>query len=168
MMALHCIDLSSYIEYATIENNGWDYTDRDTTTDIVCNFGSEGETDDPNVIGLRRRLIKNAFAALLCSRGPAMFFAGDEFCNTQFGNNNAYCQDNIISWLDWGRLEEFKEIHDFVRHYDSVQERASYTQKDDKAFILPVSGNQCAQRYTVQCLNGLQDKAYRHHVCRKK
>ena len=45
-----------------------------------------------------------------------MFFAGDEFCNTQFGNNNAYCQDNIISWLDWSRLEEFKEIHDFVRH----------------------------------------------------
>ena len=45
-----------------------------------------------------------------------MFFAGDEFCNTQFGNNNAYCQDNIISWLDWSRLEKFKEIHDFVRH----------------------------------------------------
>ena len=45
-----------------------------------------------------------------------MFFAGDEFCNTQFGNNNAYCQDNIISWLDWNRLKEYKEIHDFVRH----------------------------------------------------
>ena len=44
-----------------------------------------------------------------------MFFAGDEFCNTQFGNNNAYCQDNIISWLDWNRLEEYQEIHDFVR-----------------------------------------------------
>ena len=46
----------------------------------------------------------------MCSRGPAMFLAGDEFCNTQFGNNNAYCQDNIISWLDWNRLEEYKEI----------------------------------------------------------
>ena len=44
-----------------------------------------------------------------------MFFAGDEFCNTQFGNNNAYCQDNIISWLDWNRLEEYREIHDFAR-----------------------------------------------------
>ena len=44
-----------------------------------------------------------------------MFFAGDEFCNTQYGNNNAYCQDNIISWLDWERLEKYKEIHDFVK-----------------------------------------------------
>ena len=103
-------DLYSYTEKHN-EKNGWNNTNGHS-----WNCGAEGETDDPNVNGLRRRLIKNAFAALLCSRGPAMFFAGDEFCNTQFGNNNAYCQDNIISWLDWSRLEEFKEIHDFVRH----------------------------------------------------
>lgn len=107
-------DLYSYNEKHN-EKNGWNNTDGDNNGHS-WNCGAEGETDDPNVNGLRRRLIKNAFAALLCSRGPAMFFAGDEFCNTQFGNNNAYCQDNIISWLDWGRLEEFKEIHDFVRH----------------------------------------------------
>lgn len=107
-------DLYSYNEKHT-EKNGWNNTDGDNNGHS-WNCGAEGETDDPNVNGLRRRLIKNAFAALLCSRGPAMFFAGDEFCNTQFGNNNAYCQDNIISWLDWSRLEEFKEIHDFVRH----------------------------------------------------
>lgn len=107
-------DLYSYNDKHN-EKNGWNNTDGDNNGHS-WNCGVEGETDDPNVNGLRRRLIKNAFAALLCSRGPAMFFAGDEFCNTQFGNNNAYCQDNIISWLDWSRLEEFKEIHDFVRH----------------------------------------------------
>lgn len=99
-------DLYSYNEKHN-EKNGWNNTDGDNNGHS-WNCGAEGETDDPNVNGLRRRLIKNAFAALLCSRGPAMFFAGDEFCNTQFGNNNAYCQDNIISWLDWSRLEEFK------------------------------------------------------------
>lgn len=107
-------DLYSYNEKHN-EKNGWNNTDGDNNGHS-WNCGAEGETDDPNVNGLRRHLIKNAFAALLCSRGPAMFFAGDEFCNTQFGNNNAYCQDNIISWLDWSRLEKFKEIHDFVRH----------------------------------------------------
>lgn len=107
-------DLYSYNEKHN-EKNGWNNTDGDNNGHS-WNCGAEGETDDPNVNGLRRRLIKNAFAALLCSRGPAMFFAGDEFCNTQFGNNNAYCQDNIISWLDWSRLEKFKELHDFVRH----------------------------------------------------
>lgn len=107
-------DLYSYNEKHN-EKNGWNNTDGDNNGHS-WNCGAEGETDDPNVNGLRRRLIKNAFAALLYSRGPAMFFAGDEFCNTQFGNNNAYCQDNIISWLDWSRLEKFKEIHDFVRH----------------------------------------------------
>ena len=97
------------------EKNGWDNTDGDNNGHS-WNCGFEGETDDQGVNGLRSRLVKNAFATLLCSRGPAMFFAGDEFCNTQFGNNNAYCQDNIISWLDWNRLEEYKEIHDFSRH----------------------------------------------------
>ena len=81
-------DLYSYNEKHN-EKNGWNNTDGDNNGHS-WNCGAEGETDDPNVNGLRRRLIKNAFAALLCSRGPAMFFAGDEFCNTQFGNNNAY------------------------------------------------------------------------------
>ena len=87
-MALHCMILYSYNEKHN-EKNGWNNTDGDNNGHS-WNCGAEGETDDPNVNGLRRRLIKNAFAALLCSRGPAMFFAGDEFCNTQFGNNNAY------------------------------------------------------------------------------
>ncbi len=96
------------------EKNGWNNSDGDNNGHS-WNCGWEGETNDPVINGLRHRLVKNAFAALLCSRGAAMFFAGDEFCNTQFGNNNAYCQDNEISWLDWSRLEKYQEIHDFVR-----------------------------------------------------
>ena len=96
------------------EKNGWNNTDGDNNGNS-WNCGEEGETQNPEIEGLRRRMVKNAFTALLCSRGSAMFFAGDEFCNTQFGNNNAYCQDNIISWLDWNRLKEYQEIHDYVR-----------------------------------------------------
>ena len=106
-------DLYSY-NHKHNEKNGWNNTDGDNNGHS-WNCGYEGETTDVEVNNLRHRLIKNAFAALLCSRGAAMFFAGDEFCNTQYGNNNAYCQDNEISWLDWSRLEKYKEIHDFVR-----------------------------------------------------
>ena len=69
-----------------------------------------------DVLRLRFQMIKNACAVLMCSRGTPMFFAGDEFGNTQYGNNNAYCQDNEISWLDWGRLDENREIFDFFRY----------------------------------------------------
>lgn len=55
-----------------------------------------------------------------------MFYAGDEFCNTQFGNNNAYCQDNIISWLDWTRLEKYQEIHDFFRYMIAFRENIRF------------------------------------------
>lgn len=96
------------------EANGWNNTDGDNSV-TSWNCGAEGETDDPEINGLRMRMIKNAFATLFFSRGAVMFYAGDEFCNTQFGNNNAYCQDNEVSWLDWTRLKKYREIHDFVR-----------------------------------------------------
>ena len=96
------------------------------------NCGAEGATDDPEIEGLRRRMVKNAFATLMCSRGPAMFFAGDEFCNTQFGNNNSYCQDNITSWLDWNRLEEYKEIHDFFRYMIRLRKDNAILRKTTK------------------------------------
>ena len=61
-----------------------------------------------------------------------MFFAGDEFCNTQFGNNNSYCQDNITSWLDWNRLEEYKEIHDFFRYMIRLRKDNAILRKTTK------------------------------------
>ncbi len=114
------------------EKNGWDNTDGDNNGNS-WNCGVEGETDDPEIKALRRRMIKNAFATLMCSRGPAMFYAGDEFCNTQFGNNNAYCQDNPISWLDWTRLETYKEIHDFFRYMIAFRKNHPILRKPTKA-----------------------------------
>lgn len=106
-------DLYAYNEKHN-EKNGWNNTDGDNANNS-WNCGIEGETDDPTVLSLRKRLRKNAFAVLMCSRGAAMFLAGDEFCNTQFGNNNAYCQDNITSWLDWSRLEKYSDMFEFCR-----------------------------------------------------
>ena len=97
------------------EKNGWNNTDGDNNGNS-WNCGVEGETDDPQIIGMRRRMARNAFTILMCSRGIPMFLAGDEFLNTQFGNNNAYCQDNITSWLDWRRLEENRDIFRFFRY----------------------------------------------------
>ena len=97
------------------EKNGWNNTDGDNNGNS-WNCGVEGETEDPAVNELRRRMCRNAFALLMCSRGVPMFLAGDEFCNTQFGNNNSYCQDNIISWLDWNRLEENQDMFSFFQY----------------------------------------------------
>lgn len=104
------------------EKNGWDNTDG-ANDNNSWNCGVEGETDDPEVLTLRNRLRKNAFALLMCSRGSAMFLAGDEFCNTQFGNNNAYCQDNIISWLDWNRKEEYNEMFEFCKFMINLRKK---------------------------------------------
>ena len=123
-------DLYSYNQKHN-EKNGWNNTDGDNNGHS-WNCGVEGQADDPQIEGLRRRLVKNAFAALMCSRGPAMFLAGDEFCNTQFGNNNAYCQDNIISWLDWNRLEEYQEIHDFARFMIHFRQNHPILRKNTK------------------------------------
>ena len=79
------------------------------------NCGAEGETNDPEVLALRERQMKNAFTILLTSRGIPMILAGDEFANTQHGNNNAYCHDNEISWLDWNGLEKNSSLFYCVR-----------------------------------------------------
>jgi glycogen operon protein len=72
---------------------------------LSTNYGVEGPTDDPTIRELRFRHMRNMLATLLLSRGTPMLLAGDEFARTQAGNNNAYCQDNEISWLDWDRLD---------------------------------------------------------------
>ncbi|MCI9334896.1 MAG: glycogen debranching enzyme [Lachnospiraceae bacterium] len=111
-------DLYSYNEKHN-EENGWNNTDG-SNDNRSWNCGVEGDTDDPDVLSLRFRMMRNACAVLMCSRGTPMFFAGDEFGNSQSGNNNAYCQDNEISWLDWGLLEknrDFFEFFKFMIHY---------------------------------------------------
>lgn len=107
-------DLYSYNEKHNLDN-GWDNTDG-ANDNRSWNCGVEGETDESEVMKLRKKLIKNACAVLMCSRGTPMFLAGDEFCNTRFGNNNPYCQDNEISWLDWRNLEKNRDIFTFFQY----------------------------------------------------
>ena len=95
--------------------NGWNNTDG-SDDNRSWNCGEEGETDDPRIMFLRRKLAKNAMAVLLMSRGTPMFLAGDEFLNTQYGNNNAYCQDNEVSWLNWHRKRENEDHWNFTKH----------------------------------------------------
>ncbi|MCI8402954.1 MAG: glycogen debranching protein GlgX [Lachnospiraceae bacterium] len=97
------------------EKNGWNNTDG-SDANHSWNCGIEGDTADPAVLSLRRRMMRNAFALLMCSRGTPMFLAGDEFCNSQSGNNNAYCQDNITSWLDWNLLEKNRDMFRFFQY----------------------------------------------------
>lgn len=111
-------DLYSYNEKHN-ESNGWNNTDG-ANDNRSWNCGAEGDTDDPEILKLRYRMIRNACAVLMCSRGTPMFLAGDEFGNTQFGNNNSYCQDSPISWLDWTYLDKNKDLHEFFKfmiHY---------------------------------------------------
>ena len=70
------------------------------------NCGEEGETDDQVVLALRRRQMRNLLALTLLSSGTPMLLAGDEFGRTQRGNNNAYCQDNEVSWINWTHSDE--------------------------------------------------------------
>lgn len=106
-------DLYSYNEKHN-EDNGWNNTDGNDDN-RSWNCGVEGETEDPEVLRLRFRMIKNACAVLMCSRGTPMFLAGDEFGDTRFGNNNPYCQDNEISWLDWKRLKTNQTLYQFFK-----------------------------------------------------
>lgn len=79
------------------------------------NWGIEGETDDSEINKLRDKLMKNFISILMLSQGVPMMLGGDEFKRTQRGNNNAYCQDNEISYYDWRLLEKNKEFFEFVR-----------------------------------------------------
>ncbi|GAB4510265.1 MAG: glycogen debranching protein GlgX [Anaerolineae bacterium] len=108
------MDLFSYNHkhnYANGENN------QDGTNDNYSwNCGLEGPTLDPAVMSLRYRLIKNAIALLMVSRGIPMLLMGDEMGRSQTGNNNAYCHDSPLTWLDWSLLEKNADLFDFTRH----------------------------------------------------
>ena len=96
------------------EENNWNNTDG-ADDNRSWNCGIEGETSDPEINKLRRRMVRNAAAVLMMSRGTPMFFMGDEFGNSQGGNNNAYCQDNNIAWLNWKDLDSNRDLHDFFK-----------------------------------------------------
>jgi glycogen operon protein len=106
-------DLVSY-ERKHNEANGQD--NRDGADDNhSANYGVEGESDDPAIDAVRRRQIKNFLLTLAIARGVPMLLGGDEFRRTQRGNNNAYCQDNATSWVDWSLPDRHDEILRFAR-----------------------------------------------------
>jgi glycogen operon protein len=114
-------DLVSY-NYKHNEANGED--NRDGMDDNMSwNCGAEGRTDDPGVEELRSRQIKNFCAILFLSQGVPMFVSGDEIRRTQGGNNNAYCQDNEISWFDWNLVEENADMLRFFREMIALRNR---------------------------------------------
>jgi glycogen operon protein len=106
-------DLVSY-NHKHNEANGEDNRDGDDHNNS-WNCGVEGPTDDPEINALRMRQMRNFLGTLLLSQGVPMITAGDEFGRTQHGNNNAYCQDNEISWLNWDISEEGQQLLDFTR-----------------------------------------------------
>lgn len=106
-------DLVSY-RYKHNEANGENNHDG-TDYSFSENYGAEGETTDAGIEALRKKQIKNFLLTLLVSRGVPMLLGGDEFRRTQDGNNNAWCQDNEMSWYDWGCMEQHSEIFRFTR-----------------------------------------------------
>lgn len=106
-------DLVSYNDKHN-EANGENNQDG-TNNNFSQNYGEEGGTKDAGIESVRKRQIKNFLLTLLVSRGVPMLLGGDEFRRTQGGNNNAYCQDNEMSWYDWSYLEQHKEIFRFTK-----------------------------------------------------
>ncbi|MFN7918198.1 MAG: glycogen debranching protein GlgX [Vicinamibacterales bacterium] len=106
-------DLVSYNEKHN-EANGEENRDGDNNN-MSWNCGVEGPTDDPAIVALRQRQVRNFLATLLLSQGVPMLSHGDELGRTQYGNNNAYCQDNELTWIDWNLTDEQQELYDFTR-----------------------------------------------------
>lgn len=107
--------LNDLVSYNEKHNEANGEGNRDGANDNGSwNCGVEGPTDDPGIEKLRNRLVKNFLTVTMMSLGVPMFLMGDEVRRTQRGNNNAYCQDNEISWFDWGQIEKHADVHRFV------------------------------------------------------
>ncbi len=127
--------LQDLVSYDVKHNEANGEENRDGADDNASwNCGAEGPTDDPDVEALRSRQIRNFLSLLLLAVGTPMLTMGDEIRRTLRGNNNAYCQDNDISWLDWTLLERHRDIHRFVKSLiafrmqrDVVADRAGLT-----------------------------------------
>jgi isoamylase len=122
-------DLVSYQQKHN-EVNGEDSRDGENVN-YSDNYGFEGETDDAGIQATRLRQIKNMLATLLISRGVPMIFGGDEFRRTQRGNNNAYCQDNEISWYDWSLLNKHYDLFRFTREMLAFRKRHKVLRSQD-------------------------------------
>lgn len=141
-------DLVSY-NYKHNEANGEDNRDG-INNNLSWNCGVEGETENPEIDALRRRQVKNFAAILLLSQGVPMILAGDEVRRTQKGNNNAYCQDNEISWFDWELVEKnsdmfrfFKLMIAFRKRYGSLCRRGFFNGEVNERGFADISWHGC-------------------------
>ena len=108
--------MNDVVSYNGKHNDENGENNRDGTDDNNCyNHGYEGITVNPKIEALRLKKLKNFMVCLMVSQGVPMFSAGDEFRRTQMGNNNAYCQDNEISWLNWNFEKKNQELFNFTR-----------------------------------------------------
>lgn len=108
--------LNDLVMYNTKHNQDNGEEDRDgTDNNLSYNYGYEGAVLNPKIVRTRVRQLKNFFTTLMLSQGVPMFVAGDEVRRTQCGNNNAYCQDNEISWFNWKNVEDHKTLLEFVQ-----------------------------------------------------
>jgi isoamylase len=108
--------LSDLVTYNQKHNEANGEENRDGMNDnLSWNCGVEGPTEDPDIEKLRNRQVKNFLTVTLLAIGAPMLLMGDEVRRTQLGNNNAYCQDNEISWFEWGLLEKHADVHRFVK-----------------------------------------------------
>jgi len=95
-----------------------------------ANYGVEGDSNDPAIVSVRAQQVRNLLATLFCSLGTPMLLAGDEFGRTQQGNNNAYCQDSPVSWIDWDSAARHAGLTDFVRRLISIRARLPLLRRD--------------------------------------
>jgi isoamylase len=116
--------LNDIVTYNDKHNDSNGEENRDGSSDNRSwNCGVEGPTDDLEINRLRERQLRNFLATLLLSQGTPMLLAGDEFGRTQKGNNNAYCQDTEISWLDWNITEKGKSLIEFVKKLTNLRHK---------------------------------------------
>ena len=127
------IDLVSY-EHKHNEENGENNKDG-TDNNLSWNCGIEGRTRKHEILSLRKKQIKNALTMLFFSQGTPMIFSGDEFGNSQNGNNNPYCQDNETGWVDWRALDRNRDIYDYVK-FLSAYRFSNRILHGPKAFLL--------------------------------
>jgi len=134
--------LKDLVSYSHKHNDANGENDRDGLSEnYSANYGVEGTSDDPAIETVRVRQVKNFLLTLAISRGIPMLLGGDEFCRSQGGNNNAYCQDNKISWIDWSLLQANNEVFRFARgifalrrEHPVLRREAFYTDQEIRWF----------------------------------
>lgn len=128
-------DVFSYNEKHNLANG--EYNMDGENENYSWNCGEEGHTDDLEIIRLRKRQVKNAFTILMCSQGVPMILMGDEICRTKLGNNNTYCHDNELNWLNWNLLNKnadiyrfAKKIIEFRKQHNALRSRTHFQNRD--------------------------------------